>query len=343
MRTNASWVRSDDRRACQRRIRLHPPVLKAERYAVTLITTLPQYDPAALYDVETTDCVYREVEGRKLLATVYTPQGDGPFPLLIDVHGGGWANFDRLRDAPIDRQLASHGMVVAAIDFRLNGEAPHPAGMQDLNYAIRWFKAHAARFKASAEGIGAIGYSSGSHQVLLSGIRPNESRYHAGEVEGAASVDASLSYVVSCGCIFDLVESLVSTFRGVVDPLDVWQYFGGAPGLLADSPQHIIDSDEAVDSVPLLIIQAGADDIGGGRLSHAAKFAAAYGARGGWAELAIAPNAGHIFLNSDLVEPTAELVRALSAIEGFISRQLRYLAEPFDPAAFAAVPRGGTR
>ena len=64
------------------------------------------------------------------------------------------------------------GMVVASVDFRLNGQAPHPAAMQDIHSAIRWLKAHAADFDATPEGMGALGFSSGGHQVLMAGMRP---------------------------------------------------------------------------------------------------------------------------------------------------------------------------
>lgn len=73
---------------------------------------------------------------------------------------------------------------------------------------------------------------------------------------------------------------------------------------------------------PLLIVQAGADDLSGGT-PDAAAFAVEYAERGGFVELAIVPGASHIFLNPGLVEPTEGMWRGQDAIKTFISRQVQ--------------------
>ncbi len=61
------------------------------------------YDPTQTYALKTYDVRYRQADGAPLLARIYEPQGPVPFPLLLDVHGGGWVGFDRTANAPMDQ------------------------------------------------------------------------------------------------------------------------------------------------------------------------------------------------------------------------------------------------
>ena len=95
-------------------------------------------------------------------------------------------------------------MVVAAIDFRMPPEASYPASLADINYAIRWFKAHAAEFGGRPDRVGLIGSSSGGHQVMLTGMRPHDSRYCAIALPaGAPPVDATVRCVVMLWPVID--------------------------------------------------------------------------------------------------------------------------------------------
>lgn len=289
-----------------------------------------RYDLAASFPVSERDVEFRKVGGRSLLAHVYEPQGPGPFPMLIDIHGGGWNRFDRMRDRPVDTELAAHGIVVASLDFRLNGEAPHPAAMQDINYAIRWLKAHAGDFNARPEGMGGLGFSSGGHQALMAGLRPRHARYLADDAP--AGVDAELSYVICSGCGYDLVTTMVE--RAPAEPhardfFRLYDYFGGVEGVIGESPQHIIESGEAIARPAILLLQAGGDVLPGFTTDKAARFAQTYAAGGGNIELAIFPGAPHIFINPGLVERSEAMDRGLAAVRNYIARQIGYLAAPF--------------
>lgn len=290
-----------------------------------------EYDPSAHFEVQERDVAYRRAGEVSLLARVYEPQGQGPFPMLLDLHGGGWRQFDRLRDGPIDTDLASHGLFVASLDFRLNGEAPHPAAMQDINYGIRWLKAHAAEFNAQPNGMGGIGFSSGGHHILMAGIRPSYPAYASDSSPELAGIDASLTYVIPCGCAYDLIGSLLNPMPGTDEPdrFALYDYFGGIAGIKSESPQHIVDSGEAIVRPAVLLCQAGGDTLPGFTTDEALRFAQSYVASGGNIEVALFPSAPHIFLNPGLVERSEAMVRGLAAIRAFISRQLAYEAAPF--------------
>jgi acetyl esterase len=289
-----------------------------------------RYDPTAHFTVLDRDVEYRRVGGRSLLAHVFEPQGPGPFPLLVDIHGGGWNRFDRLRDKPVDLELAAHGIVIASLDFRLNGEAAHPAAMQDINYAIRWFKAHAGDFNARPGGMGGLGFSSGGQQVLMAGLRPNYPAY-VGD-EGPAGVDASLDYVICSGCGYDLLTAM--TERAPMAPHEhdffhLYDYFGGIGGVTAESPQHILDSGEKIARPAVLLVQAGGDVLPGFTTDKAVRFAQRYAEGGGNIDLIIFPGAPHIFINPGLVARSEAMDRGLAAVRSYIARQLAYAAAPF--------------
>jgi acetyl esterase len=88
------------------------------------------------YEVDERDVEYQRQAGKAWLARVYQPKGAGPFPTIVDVHGGAWHNGDRTNNTGVDRALAAKGIVVAALDFRQPPEAGYPASICDVNLAI---------------------------------------------------------------------------------------------------------------------------------------------------------------------------------------------------------------
>src|SRR6266702_3458188 len=78
------------------------------------------YDPAAKFDLKVSEGEFRRnAAGRTLMARIYQPQGKGPFPALLDLHGGAWNNKDRRAEEPMDRAIAASGVLVVAIDMTL--------------------------------------------------------------------------------------------------------------------------------------------------------------------------------------------------------------------------------
>jgi acetyl esterase len=106
-----------------------------------------------------------------LLARHYRPEGAGPFPAVLEVHGGAWTSGDRLNNVAIGEYLAAHGIVVLSIDFRMPPAARYPETVADVNFGIRFLKANAERFSTRAELVGGLGTSSGGHLLLLNAIR----------------------------------------------------------------------------------------------------------------------------------------------------------------------------
>ena len=122
------------------------------------------YDPHATFEVTVTEVeLRRNKAGRMLMARIYRPSGAGPFPAMLDLHGGAWNAKDRHAEEPMDRALAASGLLVVAIDMTLAPEAPYPACIQDANYAVRWLKVNAKTWNGDASKVGIYGSSSGGH------------------------------------------------------------------------------------------------------------------------------------------------------------------------------------
>mgnify|MGYP002642482694 FL=1 len=113
----------------------------------------------AQYDVSVEDIEYLKAGEASLLARLYRPKGDGPFPGVVEVHGGAWIGNDRLTNVDIDQALAASGVVVMAVDFRMPPAAQYPEPVADINFAIRWLRANAERFDVDPAKIGLLGTS----------------------------------------------------------------------------------------------------------------------------------------------------------------------------------------
>src|SRR5438045_1375960 len=154
------------------------------------------YDPKAKFDLKVSEVPFRKnAAGRQLMARIYQPSGAGPFPVVLDLHGGAWQRKDRKAEEPMDRAIAASGVLVVAIDLTISGEAPYPACVQDASYGLRWLKARAAEWKGDPSTLGLYGSSSGGHVAELLAMRPNDARYNAIRLDGGAKVDTSVAYV----------------------------------------------------------------------------------------------------------------------------------------------------
>lgn len=106
---------------------------------------------------------------------LYLPdQGDGPFPVILHLHGGAFAMGDK-RDAPVLSHLKAlpRGYAVASINYRLSGEAVFPAGLQDIKAAIRWLRAHAEQYHLDPQRFAAWGASAGGNYAAMIALTPH--------------------------------------------------------------------------------------------------------------------------------------------------------------------------
>jgi acetyl esterase/lipase len=99
---------------------------------------------------------------------IYLPTGSGPFPVVIDIHGGGFAAGDKANPAAGDELLAA-GYAVASVNYRLSGEAQFPAQIQDIKAAVRFLRANAAKYNLDPNRFAAFGQSAGGNLAATLG------------------------------------------------------------------------------------------------------------------------------------------------------------------------------
>lgn len=102
-----------------------------------------------------------------LLADIYRPVGDGPFPSLLLVHGGAWKGGDRAQVEDLAERIASRGYLVVNSTYRLVPDSIFPAQLRDVQQAIRWMYEQGASHGVDVTRVGGFGYSAGAHLVSL--------------------------------------------------------------------------------------------------------------------------------------------------------------------------------
>ena len=243
-------------------------------------------------EIDVRDVEYVRHATGPLLARVFAPRGTGPFPMVVDLHGGAWCRGDRTSDTVLNEPLARSGVVVVALDFRQPPVAAYPASMADINYAIRWLKSRAGDFNTRPDMIGVMGISSGGHQGMLNAMRPRDPRYTAIALPGAP--DATVRCVILCWPVIDplgryqyakALKAAGPPYPEVVDRVlpahDL--YWPGEDAMAEASPVRILERGERVELPPALYIQ-GTNDQAHPR-PHLDRFVELYRTAGGDVEL----------------------------------------------------------
>jgi acetyl esterase len=278
------------------------------------------YDPAARFDIVVREIEFRRNQaGRQLMARIYQPSGTGPFPVVLDLHGGAWNTKDRRAEEPMDRALAASGLLVVAIDLTRAPEAPYPASVQDANYGVRWLKFHARSWNGDPSKVGIYASSSGGHVAQLLAMRPRDARYNAIALPDAPSLDATVAYVAMRSPISDPYARFKNAEALKRDAMiqNHKTYFVPWDTIHEANPQEMLDRHEQVSLVPMLIMQGALDD--NVRPAVQEKFAASYKAAGGDIQYELFEGSEHEWVAA----PGPQTDRARELVKRFIARQLK--------------------
>ncbi len=252
-----------------------------------------RYDPSASYAVTEHDVEYLNVDGVTRLVRIYQPEGPGPFPMLLSIHGGAWTDKDHTEYESTSTPLAATGIVVAAIGQRVGKGFPYPVQLQDINYGVRWLKAHASDFNGDPDSVGGIGYSSGGHTLPLAAMRPTDPRYSALPLEGSSQVDANFAFTISCWPVIEpYFRYEIAREKGNTDLMEKHHiFFQGDEAMHESTPINIIQSGEKVTLPPAMVMHGTADDVM--PIEASERFVAAYNGAGGKAQLVPWQGKGH--------------------------------------------------
>jgi acetyl esterase/lipase len=264
--------------------------------------------------VTLTDVVYATIPAfRPLHLDLYRQAGDSaPRPLIVYVHGGGWAQANPRVGASIVNfpvvlaNLAERGYVVASIEYRFSGEAPFPAQLDDLQAALRFLRANAERFGIDGVRVGVWGMSAGAQLAALNAVNCAAGTCVQGFVGWFGAYD------------------LASYVREMRDDKAVRTLFRCGTNACATevldqaSPIRFVDRTDP----PVLLIH-GLDDTNA-RASQSEHFAQQLRAAGSTAELVLIPGARHGFIGATEADTKDSVRRALTATFEFFDRVLQH-------------------
>ncbi len=122
------------------------------------------------------DIEYGRASGESLRLDAHIPDGSGPFPMVVMVHGGGWTSGDKRKDITVILEpLTTSGQFAwFSINYRMAPTNRWPACFEDVQTAIRWAKAHATEYKGDPHRVALMGYSAGGQLACLAAVRAGE-------------------------------------------------------------------------------------------------------------------------------------------------------------------------
>jgi acetyl esterase/lipase len=212
-----------------------------------------------------------------------------PMPVVLMVHGGGWAGGTHRVYLP---WLVAKGYFYASVEYRLSGEAPWPAQIEDCRTAVRWLRSHAAEYHLDPDRIAAIGHSAGGHLVSLLGVLGDDVPEFDGPA-GAMGTSARLQAVVDEAGPSDFSpEARPVLGTETEDPAGLVKLFGGSFAeksavWLQASPARQVKAG----APPFLIIHGELDHLV--PISQAHRMEEALKAKGVPVEFITVKNAGH--------------------------------------------------
>jgi acetyl esterase/lipase len=257
------------------------------------------------YEIDINDVEYVRHGDSALLARIIMPKSGGPFPAIVHLHGGAWTQNDRTNDDKMLSALARFGVTVVSIDFRMPPVAGYPASLADANSAVRWAKANSERLRTTPDRVGIMGSSSGGHQAVLAGMRPEDPRYSA--IPMAGGFDASVPYVVALWPVIDplgryhYAKDLEKAGQrpeftaNIIAAHDA--YWGSEDAMSEGSPVQILERGEDVATPPVFYVGSEADQ--SHPYPHLDRFVTAYRARGGLVNLQLTETPAGSWLATD--------------------------------------------
>ena len=263
------------------------------------------------------DVEYQRQGGHALLARLYRPGGAGPFPAVLQVHGGAWVNKDRTDNDFIAKALAESGILVASIDFRMPPEAPYPASLADINLGDPLAEG------ARRRNIAAAPTGSAASARRAAGIRccwrrcgPTTRAMRRCRWPTRRRSTRRLAFVISGWGVLDpLLRYHLAKKAGNAELLENHHNFWGDEATMAEgNPPRILDRGEKVHLPPALVFGGDKDEWVPVELMR--KFVADYRKAGGEVELQLYEGANHGFMTGKPDAPYA--ARAIERMKAFI-------------------------
>jgi len=313
---------------------IQPALAKTRDYPTTATAVQPDRYPDRVTKfpggvVGLANVVYSVIPGyRPMIIDLYLPpKGTAAKPLVMYIHGGGWVSGDTrhagaTEDFPkVLASLAAEGFVVASLEYRLAGEAPYPAPLQDARAAIRYLKANADKYGIDPSRVGVWGGSAGGHLTALAattcGVTTLEAPLAKGMPAPAAGSECVQAAVTWYGVFdFNAMAARAATGDGSISRL--MKCVGPCDAATLNTASAITYVNAK--TPPFLLIHGTDDHVVPVAQSH--DFEAKLKAAGVPVEAIYIPGVDHSFVGKTLAETHAATNQALNATFDYFHAQL---------------------
>ncbi len=204
--------------------------------------------------------VYGTESGVTLTMDIYVPKGmTGTIPAVLFVHGGGFHGGSANGVADESEMLAKHGVVVAAVNYRLSTTAIFPAQVYDVKGAIRYLKAHATTYQIDPNNVFALGESAGGVLASLLGVTIDNTSLE-GTTGGNTGYSSSVKGVINISGSY--VASIVDTMsNGILGAIEKEVGCSPVPGATCKSAYEALSPETYLSSgdVPYILLHGDQD------------------------------------------------------------------------------------
>ena len=197
-----------------------------------------------------TDMVFASPDGVDLSVALYLPDNEGPHPVIMWIHGGGWRQGHRLVGVNhASQQIVADGQwAVVSVEYRLSSEAIWPAQLEDLQTALNWVRDNANLYNLDSETIVAWGSSAGGHLASMLAVTPEANITAAIDWFGPTDLNVLTDQAIGAGSDYSAMTSLLGCDLSGNDSECGNQSVSASPALLVNHQ-----------TVPMLIMH-GTDD-----------------------------------------------------------------------------------
>ena len=169
------------------------------------------------YDL-TEDVPYDTAIGYSGTLDLYEPKGDSgraSRPVVLAIHGGAWRGGDKAWGEQFAEELCPFGYVVVSINYRrsTDPDGTWPAQIEDVQKALRWVRANAARLRVDPDRIASLGMSAGGHLATMVALRDDPAG-PAGRVRTAVNLDGEHDMTMPPGEVMDDFEGIMTAVLG---------------------------------------------------------------------------------------------------------------------------------
>jgi acetyl esterase/lipase len=172
--------------------------------------------------VVATDVVFGRGGQDALMLDLYRPAGHAhsPLPVVVFIHGGGWHGGDKESYRDLAARVASNGYLCASVNYRLSGDTPFPAALEDCTCAVRSLRASAEALGADAARFAAWGHSAGGHLAAMVALAPGRFEGAGGCAEASSRVQCALCYSapLDLPALGENLRASVDHFLGITGP-----------------------------------------------------------------------------------------------------------------------------